>query len=222
MHATTVRPPPNPAYPDPGARPAVLTLAGTDIDDHWMLPNCTGWTSPGAKVLVALAASFRDESSVDDLAGRFGAITKLRAVQYWSVSDRNGTHSSLTTVDGPEQRRRREDFAAAEMVRGPICILSSVTADRTRRCFIGCACGRNASTGSSWKWRMRARSLPCAYNISAWRSPVRLFPGPPRAGTLGYYSLLQSVAKRQNLRRLADGHEESYVNQSGCALPAIR
>src|SRR6266566_27005 len=52
---------PIPAYPDLGARPAVQALTDANLGKDWMPPSCTGWTSPGAKVLVALAASFRDE-----------------------------------------------------------------------------------------------------------------------------------------------------------------
>src|ERR1700754_1819498 len=85
-----VRPPcghgPIPTYPDPGAPPAIDASSGASLEE-WTPPACTGWTSGGAKVLVALAASIRDESSIDDFAARLGAISRTRDIRFWSILD---------------------------------------------------------------------------------------------------------------------------------------
>jgi len=75
---------------------------------------CTGWRSENAEVGTALAGSFRFDSSARDLVGRFGAISTLRGIRYWSVSDRSWETlvESATAVEDPDRRTQRRDFSA--------------------------------------------------------------------------------------------------------------
>ena len=213
-----LRPPcgatPIPAYPDLGAGAAVRALTDANFDANWIPPNCTGWTSPGAKVLVGLAASFRDEATVDDLVARFGAITRLRAIQYWSVSD-NAWRDLVTdaaAVNGRDDRRRRPDFAATEMVPG------------TNLYFVQ----HDSRSSGEVLYRMLVREKSSDRLVVEIEnaSPIRLLlltlfrPGDLQSvyfverrvpGLWGYYSLSRT-AKAASL--LAGGHEKSYVNRA--------
>ena len=205
---------PIPAYPDLGARPAVQALTDANLGKGWMPPSCTGWMSPGAKVRVALAASFRDEGTVDDLVGRFGAITRLRGIQYWSVSD-NAWRPLVTdaaAVNGPDDRRRRPDFTAREMTRG------------TDLYFVQ----RDSRSSGEVLYRMRVREKSSDQLVVEIEnaSPIRLLlltlfgPGDLQfvywverrvPGVWGYYNLSRTG---EATSRLAGGHERSYVNRA--------
>jgi hypothetical protein len=203
---------PIPAYPDPGARPAVQAFAGANLD--WSPPGCTGWSSPGAKMLVALAASFRAEGDVDDFAARFGAITRLRGVQYWSVSDKawRALVTDAAAVNGPGERRRREDFAAAEMMPGSD--LYFVQHDN------------RSSTEVLYRMRVREKTSDRLVMEMENASPIRFLafalfrPGDLQSvyfverrapGVWGYYNISRTA---KTASRLAGGHEESYVNRA--------
>jgi len=69
---------------------------------------------------VALAGSFRHEGGAVDLLAAFGRISSLRGIRYWSVGDRSWRTlvTGAAALDGPRTRRRRADFALAEMAHG--------------------------------------------------------------------------------------------------------
>ena len=82
-------PPAQPAFPDPGAPPNLQVWNDRASNAAWVPPSCTGWTEPGFRMLVALAASFRFDGNGKDLLGRFGAVSAFRGIQYWSASDKS-------------------------------------------------------------------------------------------------------------------------------------
>jgi hypothetical protein len=205
---------PAPAYPDPGAGAAVQALTDASLDANWMPPDCAGWTSPGAKVLVGLAASFRDEATVDDLVARLGAITRLRAIKYWSVSDDawRDLVTDAAAVNGADDRRRRPDFTANEMTPG------------TDLYFVQ----HDSRSSGEVLYRMQVREKRWDRLVVAVEnaSPIRLLlltlfrPGDLQVvyfverripGVWGYYSLSRT-AKTTSV--LAGGHEKSYVNRA--------
>ncbi|TDH57922.1 hypothetical protein E2C06_35350 [Dankookia rubra] len=107
---------PQPSYAPPGVAPAIEVWHAPE----WTASACTGWASPHPILLVTLAGSFRYEGGAPDLLARFGRISSLRGIRYWSVGDR-GWRTLVTgaaALDGPVTRRRRTDFAVAEMARG--------------------------------------------------------------------------------------------------------
>ena len=75
-----------PSFGPLGSPPNVRVWASGALGDNWRPPACTGW-APAAGTLVALAGKFRFEGSADDLLTRMGAISALRGIRYWSVSD---------------------------------------------------------------------------------------------------------------------------------------
>ena len=109
-----------PRYSDVGSPPNVETWTNHDSAPEWIPPACTGWTSTGARVLVALAGSFHHSGSVDDLLSRFGAVSTLRNIHYWSVTDKNWDTliTDASALAGPDAGLRRPDFTAAEMKEG--------------------------------------------------------------------------------------------------------
>jgi hypothetical protein len=111
---------PQPAYAAPGGSPNVQTWSGGDLGPNWRPPHCVSWTSPGFGVLVALASSFADRGTAQDLLARFGRISRLTAIRYWSVTDQawDPLVTSATALRGADSGQRRPDFAPAEMTEG--------------------------------------------------------------------------------------------------------
>jgi hypothetical protein len=83
----------------------------------WTPPACTHLTAKGDGVLVAVAGSFSFTASADALLARFGAVSALKGLKYWSVTEGGWrtliTHA--TALEGPDLNRPRPDFSLAEM-----------------------------------------------------------------------------------------------------------
>ena len=111
--------PPDPDYAAAGNTPNIRIWNRREQTAPWVPPACTSWTAKGGGVLVALAGSFSDGSS-DDLLKRFGSISRLEGLRYWSVSEAGWrtliTHA--TALDGPDLGHPRKDFTVAEMKSG--------------------------------------------------------------------------------------------------------
>ncbi len=88
----------------------------------WVPPTCTGWRREGSEVGAALAGSFRFGGTTADLLARFAAVSTLRGIRYWSVSDRSWKTliESAAAVADPNLRTPRQDFAIAEMISGNV------------------------------------------------------------------------------------------------------
>jgi hypothetical protein len=108
---------PSPDYPSEGAAPKVQVWTRAE---NWTPPPCTGWGTAGAGVFVALAARFRFGGTSDALLSRFGNVSSLKGLRYWSVSE-GGWRTLITdafALDGPDLERKRPDFALSEMKSG--------------------------------------------------------------------------------------------------------
>ena len=110
---------PYPGYANPGASPTIRVWSRRDPSPPWTPPSCTGWTEKGAGVLVALAARFPYSRSSDALLARFGAVSALKGLQYWSVTEGGWRTliTAATALDGPDLGPR-PDFTLAEMRSG--------------------------------------------------------------------------------------------------------
>lgn len=106
----------NPEYAQPGKAPNVRVWNEGNPGKQWVPPSCTGWP-PKDGILVAVAGQFRYLGSVDGLLSRFGSISTLRGLQYWSVTDNEWqtliTHA--TALYGLDLARPRSDFTVSEM-----------------------------------------------------------------------------------------------------------
>jgi hypothetical protein len=110
---------PFPEYAQPGRAPNFHVWSEGKLRKQWMPPACTGWT-PKDGTLVAIASQFRFLGNVDGLVSRFGRISILRGLRYWSVTD-NSWQTLITNasaLDGPDLARPRADFTVIEMQGG--------------------------------------------------------------------------------------------------------
>lgn len=108
---------PFPDYGASGKEPTIRVWAGDALGTPWTPPDCTSWSVKDGGVLVAAAGRFSYQGSADDLLARFGAISALTGLKYWSVTEGGWrtliTHA--TALAGPDGARPRHDFTAAEM-----------------------------------------------------------------------------------------------------------
>ena len=110
---------PVPDYAAVDAHPAVQVISGNDLA-AWKPAPCIGWKAKDDGVLVALAGRFHFNGTTDELLKRFGAISSLKGLQYWSVTD-GGWRTlidSASALDSPDSGHSRADFTLAEMKSG--------------------------------------------------------------------------------------------------------
>jgi hypothetical protein len=110
---------PVPSHADGSAQPRLLVLRDAALL-AWTPPACIGWPRYKSGVVVALAGSFPHEGSGADLLQRFGAVSSLRGLRYWSVTDKRWRIliNDASATGGSEPRQRRADFTNAELRRG--------------------------------------------------------------------------------------------------------
>jgi hypothetical protein len=111
---------PVPEYPQVGNDPNVRLWTASDLGTGWSAPDCTAWKSIAANVVVGLAGRFRYGGSIDSLLARFGAISSLVEVRYWSVTQKqwNNMFTHAVALSGPDPKKPRGDFSAAELRAG--------------------------------------------------------------------------------------------------------
>ena len=109
-----------PDYPRLGEDPQLMLWTRRDLAPGWTPPACTPWKNGAATIVVGLAGHFRYAGSADALLARIGAISSLSEVRYWSVTDKqwNGMFTRAVALDGPDARKPRGDFSAAELRAG--------------------------------------------------------------------------------------------------------
>jgi hypothetical protein len=106
-----------PAYSKPGDEPHLLIVRQHPSMARWAPPSCTGWGTDGFRMLLALAGSFRFEGTGEDLLARFGSISSLRTIKYWSQKHQRWTLliNDATALQTSDPESRRPDFMPAEM-----------------------------------------------------------------------------------------------------------
>jgi Family of unknown function (DUF6675) len=84
-----------------------------------MPPPCTAW-APKDGALVTIASLFPFSGNVDGLLARFGQVSTLQGLRYWSVTESawQTLITNATALDGPDLDRPRADFTVAEMRAG--------------------------------------------------------------------------------------------------------
>lgn len=180
----------------------------------WKPPDCSGWAQASRSTLVvALSGSFRFEGSADELVARIGAISTLRGIRYWSVTDRRWQPLVVdaSALSHPDPKSRRADFPAAEMTVG------------SDQYYL-----ENDNRSGKIVQRMTVRErMPTRVVISIENlTPVRFLfvtlfePGALQSveflelispGVWGIY-LLTRVG--EGVSALAGGHEASYINRT--------
>jgi len=112
--------PPQPSYPAPGEAERTSIWTASDLGGSWSPPRCTGWTGSDFRLIVALAGRFRDPVTSDQLLARFGSISSLVGLRYWSATERTWREliTSATAVEGPAGKQPRADISISEMLSG--------------------------------------------------------------------------------------------------------
>jgi hypothetical protein len=88
--------------------------------ESWRPPPCTGWTSPGFKLLVGISGTFSYSGGADGLLARFGGISGLTHVPFWSPTENDWRPIVLdaAALTGPDPDQHRADFTPEELGRG--------------------------------------------------------------------------------------------------------
>lgn len=107
-------------YPLPGEPPKTQLWAAATRASAWRPPACTGWQDAVDAIVVLVMGSFHVSGGVDDVAHRFGAISSLVRMCYWSTTERRweALVESGAALQGRDADRPRRDFEAAELVPG--------------------------------------------------------------------------------------------------------
>lgn len=202
---------PLPTYAPSGAAPNLQTWKDTALSPP---PACLRWPAERAKLIVAAAGTFRHDGDAGSLLTRFGAISRMRGLLYWSVTDKGWRPliteaSAVTSADG---RQRRGDFALPEMKVGSDLFFEE----------------RDSRSSTPVIYRMRVleagaeRLVVETVNVSAIKALfVTMFPaGSLRAGyilerrepgTWSFYGLSTTSAKANSLATMS---ESSHINRA--------
>jgi hypothetical protein len=205
---------PEPPFPAPGAPPNVRLWHASELPPEWRPPPCTGWGELRFDQLVGLAGRLPSGLGAKDLLARFGAISELTRLRYWSVT--RGRCRQLIeetyALAGPEEHQRRADFAPEEMVAGKDLYYFQDD--------------NGPAAGAVYRMRLREvapdRLVLEIENVSAIKlllaplfEPGELralyFIARDRGGGWTYYSLSGATA---GVSPLARGHDASYVNRA--------
>jgi hypothetical protein len=204
---------PQPAYGMVDEAPAVQVWT----DGRLVIPPteipCIGWSAASFRTLVAVAGSFRSSDDSAGLLARFGTISGLLTIRYWSVTDHAWLPlvTAATALTAQVSGQSRGDFTAVEVGSGRDLFLSQ----RDNR----------ASTDVVYRMRVREsagdRFIVETENLTPVRwwgltlfSPADIqavyFLQERTAGVWSYYSL----TKIGGGSWLTSGHEMSYVNRA--------
>jgi hypothetical protein len=111
--------PPLPAFPALGAPPTAIVWHQDAASDAWHPPDCLGKFADEPAVVVTVAARFR-AAEASAILSRFGAVSQLTRIRYWSVSDREWMNlvTRASALSRPDPKAIRSDFTAAEVASG--------------------------------------------------------------------------------------------------------
>jgi hypothetical protein len=200
---------PFPAFSPLGDAPNYLIWARAD----WSPPTCTGWTSKSG-IVVAIAGEFHYAGTIDHLLTRFGAISTLTGLRYWSVteSDWRTLITSAAALRGPDLTELRADFTPTEMKSGGELYftetdnrLGEPVIYRTR----AIAKGERLVITTENVSAVRKFMLPLASpgDLQSISYLARIAPG-----TWSYYALARTIAPP--LSAFGVVRNESYVNRA--------
>jgi hypothetical protein len=107
---------PVPAYPTAPGSPNIQSQPVRG----WTPPTCLGWNGTAPTEIVAIAGRLHESSGADALLARFGAISQMIGVRYWSTTEqawRNLFHEAFAVTD-VTGAHRRDDFRPEELQPG--------------------------------------------------------------------------------------------------------
>lgn len=170
-------------------------------------------TTGSAAIWVTVAAVIPTAASTSTLLGKFGAITELLSVQYWSTTDHKWRPlvSAASAITGTQSAQPRADYSPAEL-----------TTEEERYYLITDTRSGRATTYRLRVWQVqRGRVVVETSNVVAikqWGITLYAVNGldswyfldERSPGVWTYYSITRAVPASF----LAEGHEKSYINRA--------
>jgi uncharacterized protein DUF6675 len=205
---------PEPAFPAAGEPERSGIWTTSDLGASWIPPSCTGWTGTDFRLIVAVAARIGEPLSSEQLLSRFGSISSLVGLRYWSATEHRLKElvTAARAVQDPAGKQPRADFALTELRPGNSIYFSQTD---------------NRSSGTViYKMTVLAaepdRVVIGIENVSSIRLLlITLFPPGSvqtmdfmerqRDGSWGYYSLVRT---RASSSMLTGTYLSSYVNRA--------
>lgn len=88
--------------------------------------TCPSILNGSAELVIVLASRFVHAGTVQDLATRVGAVSVLKGLKYWSVTDQRWRVliSEAFAVDDTKTLQRRPDFTASEILSGKTLLMA--------------------------------------------------------------------------------------------------
>jgi hypothetical protein len=215
--ADEARPPcsgsaPFPEYGLVGEAPVVRTWPQLTPATLAVLGGCVTWPTSASRLIVAVAGRFRSSDDVDGLLARFGAVSDLPSMRYWSVTDRSWRPlvTSSTALIAAVAGQPRGDFASPELRSG-------------HEAYFAQRDSRGASEAVYWmrvQESTAGRIVIDTGNVTPirWWGLTLFGPGDLRSVYIldqqepniwSYYSLTRIAGNGW----LTGGHDKSYVNR---------
>jgi len=201
----------HPAFPPVNAAPAV---AATDVSNNSSPPSgahCFPESSQGA-IWITVTSAIQTPLRPEAILRKFGAISELRGVQYWSTTDHawRPMISAAFAVTSADTNQPRADYSSAETVgssrlyrvtdtriHDPVNYSLQIHPTAQNQIF---AETRNVDPIKKWGITLYAPDgLHTLYFLSEGSS-----------GVWSYYSITRAVPASF----LARGHEQSYINRA--------
>jgi hypothetical protein len=166
-----------------------------------------------AAIWVTVASVVRTADNPETIIGRFGAISKLQTVQYWSVTDhkwRPLVSSAFATLRGGSTQARA-DYSASELATGEdhYYLITDTRSGRAityrlrlRQGQRGRVVVQTSNVDAVKQWGF---TIYDADGLDTW-----YFLGERSPGVWAYYSITRVLPASF----LAKGHEESYINRA--------
>jgi hypothetical protein len=200
------------SYAPVGVAPAIQIWRQSSVAALPAAVSCLASSQPDLHMLVSVAGSFADPAGTQGILTRFGEVSKLLSVRYWSTTDQKWrplvlTATALTTRDSGQPR---QDFTNAELQNGQDVYFSQ----------------RESRGAGEVVYRMRVRESNTARlvieteNVTPvrWLAFTLLKPGGLRSSysfrerSRGIWTYL-GVTRIAEGSWLISGHENSYINR---------
>lgn len=162
---------------------------------------------------VTVASLIRSSDSRSTFIGRFGAVSQLLGVQYWSTTEQawRPLVSSARATTAASSSEPRADYSAAELAMGQDRYYETTD---TRS-------GRSVAYRLKLLWNQPGRIVVETANVEAIKKWGLTLYGPEGLDTLyflnerspgvwAYYSITRVLPRNF----LAEGHEKSYINRA--------
>lgn len=174
--------------------------------------SCFGSSESNFRMLVSVAGSFENPIGPGNILARFGMVSKLMSVRYWSTTDKQWRPLVLaaTALTAKNSGQPREDFSIAEL-RGGQDVYFSQKDSRGAGVVIYRMRARESGTG---------RLIMETENVTPvrWFGMTLLQPGGLRAsyyfreGSRGTWTYL-GITRIAESSWLIAGHDNSYTNR---------